>query len=111
MKSYKYRQLVWEFISAADSGKYDSLSIEEVRRHADAETIPAFIVDRFGDDFDLSTFDADDWTEIARTWASISNAVDARRKFGVENKGICLLMAFALESMQMLHRKEHPNSI
>ena len=106
MKAYKYRQLLWEFIAALDSGKHDKLDIEEVRRHANAGTISVFLVDRFGPDCDLSIFEPSDWQEISETWASIANAVDARRKFGVENKGMSLLMAYALESFQQLVREE-----
>jgi hypothetical protein len=47
-----------------------------------------------------------DWMVLADTWARIANAVDAKRKFGVENKGIYLLMAYALESCQMLTSAE-----
>jgi len=41
---------------------------------------------------------------VSDTWASINNAIDASRKFGVERRGICLLMAYALESLQMMER-------
>jgi hypothetical protein len=102
---YKYRSLLWQFIAAMDSGKYNSLDIADVKLHANAGTMSAFLVDRFGDDLDLSLFEAADLASLNETWASIANAVDARRKFGVENKGICLLMAYALESMQMLQRE------
>ncbi len=106
MKAYKYRHLLWQFISALDSGKYDKLDIEEVRRHANAGTISAFLIDRFGTDCDFSIFEPSDWAAISATWANIANAADARRKFGVENKGISLLMAYALESFQQLLREE-----
>ena len=106
MKASKYRFLLWELIAALDSGKYDSLEIEEVKRHANAGTIPAFLVDRFGADLDFSIFEAQDWTAIGETWASIANAIDAKRKFGVENKGISLLLAYTLQSLQMLQYEE-----
>ena len=48
----------------------------------------------------------EDWTALSELWFNLDNAVDARRKFGVENKGIALLMAYALESFQSLDRKE-----
>ena len=105
MTPHKYRFLLWEFVAALDTGKYDKLNIDDVRRHANAGTIPAFLVDRFGDDLDLSIYDPQDWTELSETWASIANAIDARRKFGVENKGIALLMAYTLQSLQSLERE------
>jgi len=102
MKPYKFRHLLWYLIGAADSGKYDELSYADVYRHANAGTSSAFLVDRFGKDLDLSLFEPQDLTELNETWARIANAVDARRKFGVENKGICLLLAYTLQSMQQL---------
>lgn len=106
MEPNKYRFLLWGFIGAMDTGKYDSLSVEEVHRHADVGNIQAFLLERFGSDLDLSLIEGQDWAFISETWASISNAIDERRKFGVENRGICLLMAYALESLQMLQSKK-----
>lgn len=106
MKAYKYRFLLWQLIAALDSGKYNSLSISEVKRHADAGTISAAVIDRFGGDADFSIFEPKDWADINETWSSIANAVDARRKFGVENKGIALLMAYTLQSIQQLEFEE-----
>jgi hypothetical protein len=106
MRSNKYRHLLWYLISAADSGKYDSLSIEEVSHHAKAGTIPAFLIDRFCADLDLSLFESQDWQILGESWASIDNAVSFRRKFGVEKRGLCLLMAFTLESMQMMEHEK-----
>jgi hypothetical protein len=105
MKAYKYKHLLWQFIGAIDTGKYDSLTTDEVHRHADAGTIPAFLVDRFGTDLDLSMIERSDWDEISERWAGISNAVDSRRKFGVENRGVCLLMAYTLECLQNYSEK------
>jgi hypothetical protein len=104
MKAYKYRFLLWQLIAALDSGKCDSLSIADVYRHAYAGTSSAFLIDRFGPisecPMDLSIFDPPDWVALSEYWASLANAVDARRKFGVEKKGISLLMAYTLQSMR-----------
>lgn len=102
MRPSQYRFMLWQLIAACDSGKYDDLSLDEVQRHADAGTIASFMVDRFGQDSDFSLFEPSDWATIGETWGSIANAIDPRRKFGVEKRGICLLMAYALESLQML---------
>lgn len=102
MKPYKYKFMLWQLIAACDSGEYDTLSLEEVQRHANAGTIASFMVEKFGRNSDFSIFEPSDWTIIGETWCSIANAVDTGRKFGVNEKGICLLMAYALESLQML---------
>ena len=102
MRPYKYRFMLWQLISACDTGKYDSLSIDEVQRHANSGTIASFMIDTFDTHCDFSIFEPSDWTIIGETWGNIANAIDPSRKFGVDNKGICLLMAYALESQQML---------
>ncbi len=102
MRPYKYKFMLWQLIGACDSGKYDTLSLEEVQRHANAGTIASFMVEKFGRECDFSIFEPSDWTIIGETWGNIANAIDPSRKFGVDRKGICLLMAYALESLQML---------
>jgi hypothetical protein len=106
VKAYKYNFLLWQLIAALDTGKYDSLDITEVTRQARAGSIASFLVDRFGAEADFSMMEPEDWTTISELWFNLDNAVDARRKFGVENKGIALLMAYALESFQSLDREE-----
>jgi hypothetical protein len=101
MKSYKYRFLLWQLIAALDTGNYDGLDIEEVKAHASAGTISKFLVDRFGAGSDFSLFEQPDWASFDETVASMANAIDAWRKFGVQNKGISLLMAYALQGLQM----------
>jgi hypothetical protein len=98
MLPWKYRTLLRQFIAVADSGKYDSLGIEEVSRHVAAGTLFAFLVDRFGSDLDLSPIEPQDWSSLCEEWSGFG--IDIRREFGVEKKGICLLMAYALQSIQ-----------
>jgi hypothetical protein len=104
MPPFKYRFLLWQFIGAMDTGKYDSVTFEEVYRHAEAGTIRGFLNDRLGSDLELSMVEPQEWIVISETWADIANAVNARRKFGVGNKGLCLLMAYTLESLQRAER-------
>jgi hypothetical protein len=104
MESYKYRHLLWYLIGAMDTGKYDSTSFQEVYEHASDRTIKNFLESRFGRDLDLSIMDPADWNDLSELFWNLANAVDARRKFGVENKGMCLLMAYTLEGLQ---RKRH----
>jgi hypothetical protein len=105
MTSSQYRSLMWEFIAASDMEKYDSVTAAEVAHNAEAGTMRAFLQERFASDFDFSLLGPEDWAVVSETWANLANAVDARRKFGVENRGVSLLMAYALESLQKLERK------
>lgn len=96
---------MWEFIAASDMEKYDSVTATEVARSAEAGTIRAFLQERFGSDLDFSLLKPEDWAAVTETWANLANAVDARRKFGVQNRGVSLLMAYTLQSLQTLERK------
>lgn len=87
---------------AIDSGRYDVLAIEEVRKAIQEGTIFAFLKTKLGSDIDLSIFDADAAAkaELLAEWQDMDNAIDARRKFGVEHRGLPLLIAFLLEGIQ-----------
>ncbi len=106
MQSSKYKQLLWEFIAALDTAKYDTLTFQEVYGQVEAGRIQTFLADRFGSDLDMTFLEPQDWTELSHAWADIANAVDGKRKFGVEKKGMCLLLAYALESLQRSLREE-----
>jgi hypothetical protein len=86
MWPFKYKFLLWQLIAASDSGKYDTLSYEEVRRHANDGNAASFMKETFRGDFDLSVFEPSDWTTLNETWANIANAVDARRNLAWRTK-------------------------
>ncbi len=100
MKASDYRFLLWQLIAAADTGDFDRLSIDDVRLHARAGAISKFLQETFREVADFSIFKDEDWNEIDRTFEDMENAINARRKFGVENRGITLLMAWTLEGVQ-----------
>jgi hypothetical protein len=107
MNASKYRHILWALIGASDTGKYDSLSAEEVAAAAESGNIQAFLASSFApEDLDVSLIGSEDWQTINEAWASLANAVDARRKFGVENRGVSLLMAYTLECLQRLQPLE-----
>jgi hypothetical protein len=106
MRTSQFRFLLWQFIACSDSGKYDDISFSEVYQHAKDETISRFLIDRFGKDLDVSIIDASDWATLNTEWSSMANAIDAQRKFGVSNRGLSLLMAYTLESIQQRRRPE-----
>jgi hypothetical protein len=100
MKASDYRFLLWQLIAAADTGDFDGLSIDDVRLHARAGTISKFLQETFRKVADFSIFTDENWKEIDSDFENMDNAIDARRKFGVENRGITLLMAWTLEGVQ-----------
>lgn len=100
MKASDYRFLLWQLIAALDTGKFDGLGIEDVRLQARGGRISRFLQDTFRDVADFSIFTDEDWRALDRDFENMDNAIDARRKFGVENRGISLLMAWALQGVQ-----------
>ena len=106
MKTHNLRHLFYEFISLLDSGKYDTIGLDEVWRHVNKGTIHSFLVDRFGAEIDLRHMDDDDWSTLTEEWKGFHSAIDTARKFRVHKRGLCLLMAYTLESLQIRLRKE-----
>lgn len=98
MQSYKFLFLVWEFIALMDTGKYDDITVDEVKNQASAGTIASYMVSKFGKDADFSLMEPQDWTDLAEEWERFENAIDEQRKMGIRNRGICLLQAYALQS-------------
>lgn len=91
--------LAFNLNGAIDTGKYGNVTYREVADHVDAGTIFDFLGTRLAKDIDLSIFDAERKTALVAEWQDM-RGVDARRKFGVENNGLCLLMAYCLEGIQ-----------
>ena len=100
MKSSECPFLLWQLIAAADTGDFDKLSIEDVRLHARSGTISKFLQETFAKVADFSIFKDEDWRVIDRDFGDMENAIDSSRKFGVENRGLALLMAWTLEGVQ-----------
>ena len=90
--------IAFYFNSAIDTGRYDDLSIEEVRREIQAGTI--FRAKKLGTDIDLSILDDRTEAELLAEWQDMEIAIPARKKFGVENRGLPLLAAYLLEGIQ-----------
>ena len=86
--------------SALDTGKYNDVGFDEVARHIEEGTIFEFLASRLSGDIDLSFFDEPKKSELLQEWQDMLAAVSARRKFGVQNNGLCLLVAYLLEGIQ-----------
>lgn len=80
----------------------DKLSFDQVRDEVAAGNIIQFLRDIFGDDIDLSLFNEKNESEFNKAMTEISlNLLDREsRKFGVQNNGLCLLVAYCVELIQ-----------
>lgn len=96
----QYRFLLWQLIAALHTREFDKLGISDVRLHARSGTISKFLQETFANVADFSIFKNEDWAVIDRDFGDMENAIDSSRKFGVENRGLALLMAWTLEGVQ-----------
>ena len=93
----KLAMLAWMINKAIDNGNYDA-SIEDVETATDGgrilqfirETLPAHRL------LDISMIDKDDEAAINEWFRNIKGNHDIH----VENRGLCLLMAWTIEMMQ-----------
>ncbi len=85
---------------AIDSGKYNHITFDIVAKQIEAGTIFTYLQNELSGDIDLSIFDDTKRQEILSEWQDLLAAVSARRKFGVERTGLCLLAAYLLEGIQ-----------
>lgn len=85
---------------AIDSGKYNHITFDDVAKQIEAGTIFAYLQRELNGDIDISIFDDSKRQELLSEWQDILGAVSARRKFGVERTGLCLLVAYLLEGIQ-----------
>ena len=104
MKITKLTFLGFYLNGALGSGKYDEVSITEVKNQIEKGTIFKYLENTLGDDIDISAIDLKDRQELLEEWEDLANAVDERRKLGVDKNGLCLLVAYLLEGIQ--RRKE-----
>jgi len=88
------------FNGALGSGKYDDISIREVKEKIRAYTIFDYLKSKLGSDIDLSALSPEDQLELNREWEDLADAVDESRKMCVERNGLCLLVAYILEGIQ-----------
>ena len=100
MQLFKRTYAAFALTGALDTGRYDDLTVEEIRPSIDDGTVFAFLARRLGSDYRLGWFSEDERRELADEWARSSNAIDARRKLLVERNGLCLLLASTINGIQ-----------
>jgi hypothetical protein len=99
--------LTFELISLVDSGK--SMSVKETKKLCEEKRIFEELERRFPIKeayLDLSLLKPEMREEIATAFQDMALAIDEKRKFGIENNGLCLLIAYAQEQIQRENRKE-----
>ncbi|MBF0327210.1 MAG: hypothetical protein HQL42_19385 [Alphaproteobacteria bacterium] len=103
MQLGKLTFLAFYLNSAIDTGRY-KVTFNEVAAEIEAGTIFDFLAKRLSGNIDLSIFDTNDRNELVAEWQDMLAAINARRKMGIENNGICLLIGYLLEGIQRRYR-------
>jgi hypothetical protein len=85
---------------AAGSGKYDSITIDQVQSEIESGNIFTFLKARLGSDVDLSLTTDAERSELIEEWRQLINVAEAKRKFLVTRGGLTLLVAYLLEGIQ-----------
>jgi len=99
--------LILELNHLLDTGRYDAISLAEVKQHIRDGSILRFLRERAAEDVDLSIYlDSDlDGTFEKFYVTYLQNILNAyggneNRKWRVQNRGLCLLIAWTNEIIQ-----------
>lgn len=106
----KYNMLTYfivEINRAIDAGKHQEITVTEVEKHIDAGSLFDFLKKTIPG-LDLSLIDARVSAELAKELKDLLGGYkgNERRKWGVENSGLCLLVAWTAEIIQQKARRE-----
>lgn len=106
MKVSTLTALILQINSAIDSGKHNSISIADIHGAIDKRSLLKFLNTACKGDIDLSLhlpggidgFEAFYENAIGRIYDGYAG--DERRKWGIQNKGLCLALAWTNEIIQ-----------
>lgn len=85
---------------ALGSGRYDDITISDVKAHIRDGSIFTYLETRLAGDIDFSIFKEEEKQELIKEWEDMADAVNESRKFCVDRHGLALLVAYLLEGIQ-----------
>lgn len=106
MKVSALTLMILHLNALVDSGKYNDISIDDVHCAIEGKRVIEFLKERAGRDIDLSVHLSNTWGDFEGFYESRLNDIyggssgNERRKWGVENLGLCLLVAWTNEIIQ-----------
>ena len=100
MKSIKFIYLLWQFNAMLDSGKYIYVSVDDIKKQIRNGNISEYLSNTFPDG-DFSLMEKADWDYVSKEWAYYADDLDERRKMGIVNNGLCLLVGYTLNGLQL----------
>ena len=96
----RYTQLGFSLTELLD--KNEAVDPGEIGEHIGDGTLFGWLRERYGKMPGLSLTEEEE-NEVLELFASLNNAVDPARKFGVRHNGLALLAAYCFEGLQQLH--------
>jgi hypothetical protein len=97
----KLTYIILELNAAMDSGKYDAITLQEACQHVDARDVITWLSGCVPD-MDLTLLTPVDVEAYQAALSDINGAYGGteRRKWGVERRALCLLIALTNELVQ-----------
>ena len=100
MKLMRLTMLAMQLTQLLDKGGYD-LPVDKMGAKIQDKTVFAYLKRNVRkEDLDMNYLDTDDKNELLSRFEKLFNVTDAKRKFGVANNGLCLLLAYVLAIIQ-----------
>lgn len=100
MRVSKLTALGFYLNGALGSGKFDDISVNEVKERIRDHTIFDYLKTKLGSDIDITVLRPEDRQELNDEWEDMSYSLDEARKLCVDRHGLCLLVAYILEGVQ-----------
>lgn len=102
MRLNQLTYFIMEVNAAIDTGKYLDIGIEDVERQIESHNLIPWLKNRCGADVDFSLFDEFAAEGLNRRLDSILGGYkgNERRKWAIQNSGLCLLVVWAAELIQ-----------
>jgi len=100
----RFTHLAFELNHLLDSGL--SADLSETKRRVDDRTVLDWLSEQYGADyyFDISLYSPEDRREVLDLFVDLLVVTNERRKMGVENNGLCLLLGYCIEGIQQCNR-------
>lgn len=93
-----YTFLGFHFNSLVDQGS--KLDLQQTHDKIRRKELFPWLKEKFDNSLDISLFSQTDLDKVESFFESMSSAVNEKRKFGVTENGLCLLVAYCFEAAQ-----------
>jgi len=96
-RELRYAAMGVQLIAAIDRGA--SRAVDELHEQIDSGDIFLWLHEK-EPEIDQSLYQDEDRAAMLKFFQRLGSAGDARRKYGVEENGLCLLLAYCFEGVQ-----------